>query len=74
MNVFLTGDTHGNFDRIKRFCGLNNTTKDDVLIILGGAGINYYLNERDYKLHINLMYSLAILYIKNSNFLTYFLL
>ena len=50
MNVYLTGDTHGNFDRIKRFCELNNTTKDDVLIILGDAGINYYLNKRDYKL------------------------
>ena len=48
--IYLTGDTHGNFDRIKRFCELNNTTKDDVLIILGDAGINYYLNKRDYKL------------------------
>ena len=48
--IYLTGDTHGNFDRIKRFCEMNNTTKDDVLIILGDAGINYYLNKRDYKL------------------------
>lgn len=48
--IYLTGDTHGNFDRIRRFCELNNTTKDDVLIILGDAGINYYLNKRDYKL------------------------
>ena len=48
--IYLTGDTHGNFDHIRRFCELNNTTKDDVLIILGDAGINYYLNKRDYKL------------------------
>ena len=48
--IYLTGDTHGNFDRIRRFCEINNTTKDDVLIILGDAGINYYLNKRDYKL------------------------
>ena len=48
--IYLTGDTHGNFDRIKRFCEMNNSTKDDVLIILGDAGINYYLNKRDYKL------------------------
>ena len=38
--IYLTGDTHGNFDRIRRFCEINNTTKDDVLIILGDAGIN----------------------------------
>lgn len=50
MNVFLTGDTHGNFNRIKRFCAENNTDKNDVLIILGDAGINYYLNSRDRKL------------------------
>lgn len=48
--VYITGDTHGNFDRIKRFCRFNNTTKNDVIIILGDAGINYYLDSRDYKL------------------------
>lgn len=47
MRLFLTGDTHGKFDRIKRFCESNNTTTDDVLIILGDAGINFYLGTRD---------------------------
>ena len=45
---FLTGDTHGNFNRINYFCEKFETTKDDILCILGDAGINYYLNKKDY--------------------------
>ena len=44
---FLTGDTHGNFNRIMYFCQRMSTTEDDVLVILGDAGINYYLGEKD---------------------------
>ena len=44
---FLTGDTHGNFNRINYFCEKFETTKDDILCILGDAGINYYLNKKD---------------------------
>jgi 3-oxoacid CoA-transferase subunit A len=47
MSVYLTGDTHGDFDRISQFCDENNTTKEDILIILGDAGINYFCNFRD---------------------------
>ncbi|GEM_PF-5250498 len=50
MNVYLTGDTHGRFERIACFCRDNRTTREDVLIILGDAGVNYYLNHRDEKL------------------------
>ena len=35
--IYLTGDTHRDFDRIFDFCADNDTTIDDVLIILGGA-------------------------------------
>lgn len=45
--VYLTGDTHGDFNRIKRFCEQQNTTVDDILIILGDAGINYYGDWND---------------------------
>lgn len=48
--IYLTGDTHGDFDRVFDFCADNGTTTDDVLVILGDAGINYYLNKTDYKL------------------------
>lgn len=50
MNVYLTGDTHGRFERIACFCRDYRTTREDVLIILGDAGVNYYLNHRDEKL------------------------
>ena len=45
--VYLTGDTHGDFRRIKMFCQQINTTPDDMLIILGDAGFNYFGNYRD---------------------------
>lgn len=47
MSIYITGDTHRDFDRIYYFCEKNNTTKDDIMIILGDAGINYYLFEMD---------------------------
>ncbi len=39
---YLTGDTHGDFRRIAAFCDIQGTSKEDILIILGDAGINYY--------------------------------
>ncbi len=44
--IYITGDTHGDFFRLNHL----NATKDDMIIILGDVGINYYLNERDEKL------------------------
>lgn len=54
MHFYITGDTHGDFSRIEKFCEENETTIDDVLIILGDAGINYYLNNSDKKLKAQL--------------------
>ena len=49
--VFVTGDTHGRFDRIQKWCEeQGDLTVDDVLIILGDAGINYYQNNKDVEL------------------------
>ena len=48
--IYLTGDTHGDFTRVDRFCKRIKTSKDDILIILGDAGINYFLGKRDRKL------------------------
>ena len=50
MNVYLTGDTHGRFERFACFCRNYRTTREDVLIILGDAGVNHYRNHRDEKL------------------------
>lgn len=48
--IYITGDTHRQFDRIVDFCEENETTVDDVMIILGNAGINFYLDDSDVQL------------------------
>lgn len=50
MHFYITGDTQGNFNRIEEFCSENDTTKEDVMIILGDAGINYWLDNTDQQL------------------------
>lgn len=45
--VLITGDTHGDFKRIRFFCNKYQTTVNDILIILGDAGINYSSGARD---------------------------
>ena len=50
MHFYITGDTHGNFSRIAAFCRERHTTKEDVLIIQGDVGLNYFLDERDKRL------------------------
>lgn len=47
--IFITGDTHGEFERIQTLCEKMNTTKDDIVIILGDAGINYAGGDYDYR-------------------------
>lgn len=43
--IYITGDTHRDFGRLVFFEYEYETTKDDILIILGDVGINYYGNE-----------------------------
>ncbi len=50
MAVYLTGDTHRDFYRIFQFCEEYGTTTDDILVILGDAGINIYCDIRDNNL------------------------
>ena len=47
--IYITGDTHGDFSRIERFCDRFHPSKDDVMIILGDAGFNYYGGKRDQR-------------------------
>ena len=44
--IYITGDTHREFYRLHDI----KKNKNNMLIILGDVGINYYLNERDNKL------------------------
>lgn len=45
--IYITGDTHGRFERVDRFTVNMQTRLSDVMIILGDAGLNFYLNKRD---------------------------
>lgn len=49
MNVFITGDTHGEFSHIVWYAKKNKTTVDDIMIVLGDAGLNYFLDIRDIR-------------------------
>ena len=44
---YITGDTHRDFGRIEDFCARIHPAPEDVMIILGDAGINYYGGCRD---------------------------
>lgn len=48
--IYITGDKHADFYEVCYFCKQQKTSKDDLMIILGDAGINYFNDERDYKL------------------------
>ena len=45
--VFLTGDTHGRFERVALFCRRHKLQTGSTFIILGDAGINYFGDWRD---------------------------
>ncbi len=53
--IYITGDKHGDFRDVFYFCHENKTSLEDILIILGDAGINYYANEKDNILKNNLL-------------------
>ena len=52
---FLTGDCHGEFEKIEFFCRHRQTSRDDYMIILGDAGINFCMDSRDEKLFMVIM-------------------
>ncbi len=45
--IYITGDTHGDFERYIAFSEKTEPTAEDTMIILGDAGLNYYSNDRD---------------------------
>ena len=46
--IYVTGDCHGDFSKIVRFCMTHKTTQSDIVVIMGDAGINFYNDIRDY--------------------------
>lgn len=45
--IYITGDTHGEFGRFRRFCQIADPAANDIMIILGDAGFNYAGNMYD---------------------------
>jgi len=45
--IHYTGDIHGNPTDIVAYAEEHNLSKDDVLVLLGDVGANYYGNRRD---------------------------
>lgn len=45
--VFFTGDIHASPWNIIKFCKKHHLTREDIIIILGDVGANYYGDERD---------------------------
>ena len=45
--VYLTGDTHGRFERIVDFCSRREMEPENTFVILGDAGLNFYGGRRD---------------------------
>lgn len=47
--VYMTGDTHGQFERVIAFCARREVEPENTFVILGDAGLNYYNDRRDRK-------------------------
>lgn len=45
---YITGDTHSDFSRFESFCEEVKSTSEDIMIILGDAGLNYFNGSKDY--------------------------
>lgn len=50
MKYYITGDCHRHFRKVEFFCRHHGTTREDVLILLGDVGINFFLDDSDKKL------------------------
>lgn len=46
-HIYARGDTHGDLRPLNQFAYEADTTRDDLLIILGDAGYNYYVTKTD---------------------------
>lgn len=49
MKVYITGDRHGDFQDIHFFCKHQEVSREDVMVILGDAGLNYQVGNNRMK-------------------------
>ena len=47
--VYITGDIHGDPSYLIYMASRYGLTKDDIIVLLGDVGANYYLNKKDIK-------------------------
>ena len=60
--IYLTGDIHGNPMQVELFCSKMQLTEDDIIIMLGDVGVNYYGGKRD-KLIKRILSSLPVTFL-----------
>lgn len=49
--LYVTGDVHGYYGRIRRFCeSLPTPSSNDVLVVLGDVGVNFWCDESDLRM------------------------
>lgn len=60
--VFVTGDTHGEYDRIMDLCDEMDTSKDDIIVVLGDHGVNH-IGERESRGFKRLLSRLPITFV-----------
>ena len=46
--IFFTGDIHGNVNGVADFINKVHPTMEDVIVLLGDVGANYYNGRKDY--------------------------
>ena len=46
--IFFTGDIHGNVNGVAAFINKVHPTMEDVIVLLGDVGANYYNGRKDY--------------------------
>lgn len=49
MSIYATGDTHGDLTRVKNFITKINCSNEDIIVILGDVGINYFGRENEHS-------------------------
>ena len=47
MAAYITGDIHRSTARLAMFCEEHMLTTEDIIVLLGDVGSNYYLDQRD---------------------------
>lgn len=61
--IFFTGDIHGNVNGVADFINKVHPTMEDVIVLLGDVGANYYNGCKDYLMK-QCLYTLILLIMK----------